>query len=273
MAWVGSSSSYTNPPLLTLQLPSSLPPPSIYICVELSAIIACQSSLLASLNWARALHFNQSRLDSAFPFARSHSLDIYQLCKMCNNPVVLPESLNPIGSQHVAGSSNYSFSEYEREWIKGAFAVIDEDQDGTVSKEELGRFMEKLGLRLPKDTVASIWSSVSTGKEDNDYLDIDAFHLLYASTCKALKQDFPEMSQAGHHEEEEDEDLMEAFNVFDRDGDGFICPAELQRVLCNLGFAHPSQAIADCEEMISKVDQDGNGLIDFPEFKLMMASW
>ncbi|KAH7298327.1 hypothetical protein KP509_25G037600 [Ceratopteris richardii] len=66
----------------------------------------------------------------------------------------------------------------------------------------------------------------------------------------------------------EDEDLMAAFHVFDKDDDGFITPKELQKVLCSLGFGEAMQLDA-CVEMIRKADRNGDGRIDFQEFKMM----
>uniref|UniRef100_A0A0A9CI04 EF-hand domain-containing protein n=1 Tax=Arundo donax TaxID=35708 RepID=A0A0A9CI04_ARUDO len=56
--------------------------------------------------------------------------------------------------------------------------------------------------------------------------------------------------------------------VFDADGNGVITPAELARVLRGLGEA---ATVAQCRRMIRCVDRNGDGLVSFDEFKLMMA--
>ncbi|CAO2172743.1 unnamed protein product [Urochloa humidicola] len=65
-----------------------------------------------------------------------------------------------------------------------------------------------------------------------------------------------------------EEDLRHAFRVFDADGNGTISAAELARVLRGLG---ESASVAQCRRMIEGVDQNGDGLISFEEFKVMMA--
>jgi calmodulin len=62
--------------------------------------------------------------------------------------------------------------------------------------------------------------------------------------------------------------FKEAFNLFDKDGEGFINTNELASVLRSLG---QNNTEAELQEMISEIDIDGNGSIDFPEFLTMMA--
>jgi calcium-binding protein CML len=68
---------------------------------------------------------------------------------------------------------------------------------------------------------------------------------------------------------DEEEDMREAFNVFDQNGDGFITVEELRSVLSSLGLKQ-GRTTEDCRKMISKVDADGDGRVDFTEFKQMM---
>merc|ERR1711920_516628 len=66
-----------------------------------------------------------------------------------------------------------------------------------------------------------------------------------------------------------EEELIEAFKVFDRDCDGFISASELRYSMTNLG-----EKLSDLEvdEMIKEADMDGDGQINYDEFvKMMMA--
>ncbi|KAJ4762489.1 hypothetical protein LUZ62_072864 [Rhynchospora pubera] len=62
-------------------------------------------------------------------------------------------------------------------------------------------------------------------------------------------------------------DHREAFSLFDKDNDGFITKQELATVIRQLG-QNPSDE--DVQEMISEVDTDGNGTVDFSEFLSLM---
>ncbi|KAJ3802077.1 calmodulin-like protein [Lentinula aff. detonsa] len=62
-------------------------------------------------------------------------------------------------------------------------------------------------------------------------------------------------------------DQLEAFSLFDKDGDGTITTLELGTVMRSLG-QNPTDA--ELQDMINEVDVDGNGTIDFNEFLAMM---
>lgn len=68
--------------------------------------------------------------------------------------------------------------------------------------------------------------------------------------------------------EEQIVEFQEAFNLFDKDKDGTITTQELGTVMKSLG-QYPSEN--ELRDLISEVDTDGNGVIDFKEFLGMMA--
>lgn len=68
--------------------------------------------------------------------------------------------------------------------------------------------------------------------------------------------------------QDKDEEIIEAFKVFDRDGDGKISKQELYLVMKALGENLTEEEI---EEMIREADINGDGEIDFYEFKAMMG--
>jgi calmodulin len=63
-------------------------------------------------------------------------------------------------------------------------------------------------------------------------------------------------------------EFREAFNIFDKDGDGRITAKELGTVMRSLG-QNPSEA--ELQDMVNEVDIDGNGTIEFDEFLYMMS--
>eukprot|EP00092_Neocalanus_flemingeri_P056876 GFUD01067478.1.p1 GENE.GFUD01067478.1~~GFUD01067478.1.p1 ORF type:complete len:150 (-),score=53.36 GFUD01067478.1:94-543(-) len=83
--------------------------------------------------------------------------------------------------------------------------------------------------------------------------------------------DFPEflemMSLKSDSENAEDE-IREAFQVFDGDGNGFINRQELACVMGNLGEALTP---AEIQGMIDEADVDGDGQINYEEFYNMMC--
>ena len=72
--------------------------------------------------------------------------------------------------------------------------------------------------------------------------------------------------RSSNHAEEE---LREAFNVFDKDGNGFISASELRHVMVNLGERLTDEEV---DEMVREADIDGDGQINYEEFVKMMMS-
>mmetsp|Transcript_21955 Transcript_21955/g.50039 ORF Transcript_21955/g.50039 Transcript_21955/m.50039 type:complete len:97 (+) Transcript_21955:691-981(+) len=64
-----------------------------------------------------------------------------------------------------------------------------------------------------------------------------------------------------------EEEILEAFKVFDKDGNGFISAAELRHIMTNLGEKLTDEEV---DEMIREADIDGDGQINYEEFVKMM---
>uniref|UniRef100_A0A7N2N8J1 EF-hand domain-containing protein n=1 Tax=Quercus lobata TaxID=97700 RepID=A0A7N2N8J1_QUELO len=62
-------------------------------------------------------------------------------------------------------------------------------------------------------------------------------------------------------------ELREAFDLYDLDKNGLISANELQEVLRRLG---EKCTLVECSKMISSFDTDGDGHVNFEEFKNMM---
>jgi len=66
-----------------------------------------------------------------------------------------------------------------------------------------------------------------------------------------------------------EQEIKEAFKVFDKDGNGYISAAELKHVMNNLGEKLADQEV---DEMIREADVDGDGQINYEEFVKMMGA-
>merc|ERR1739841_280922 len=68
--------------------------------------------------------------------------------------------------------------------------------------------------------------------------------------------------------EEQMEEIREAFGLFDADASGMIDVRELKAAMRALGFEVKNEEL---KKMVSDVDNDGNGTIEFGEFLEMMT--
>lgn len=138
--------------------------------------------------------------------------------------------------------------------VKRIFHMFDKNGDGKITKKELSDSLENLGISISDPDMIQMIEKIDINGDG--CVDIDEFEELY----KSIMDD-----------KDEDEDMREAFNVFDQNGDGFITEEELSTVLASLGFKH-GKALEECKRMIKKVDSDGDGMVNFMEFKQMMKA-
>merc|ERR1719421_747705 len=84
--------------------------------------------------------------------------------------------------------------------------------------------------------------------------------------------DFPEflsLMARKQKDQDIDDELIEAFKVFDTDKNGFISAGELREVMTNLGEKLTDEEVFD---MVQEADSDKDGQINFEEFEVMMMA-
>lgn len=114
------------------------------------------------------------------------------------------------------------------------------DFDGTFHSASMGRWWQFRDNRT---------------RVSEDIFVADVFHP-FSNTKEFLAMMAWKMKEADHEQE-----LREAFNVFDRDNDGFITAEELRHVMTSMS---ESEQLTDVEldAMIREADQNGDGQID-----------
>ncbi|KAE8692117.1 putative calcium-binding protein CML28 [Hibiscus syriacus] len=132
------------------------------------------------------------------------------------------------------------------------FQMFDKNGDGKITKKELSDSLSTLGIFIDDKELNQMVDKIDVNGDG--FVDIEEFGALYQTIM---------------NERDEEEDMKEAFNVFDQNIDGFITEEELRSVLASLGLKQ-GRTIEDCKQMIKKVDVDGDGMVNFKEFKQMM---
>ncbi|KAL6954249.1 hypothetical protein U1Q18_044971 [Sarracenia purpurea var. burkii] len=137
--------------------------------------------------------------------------------------------------------------------VQMVFRYLDENGDGKISAAELQRSVRAVGGELSREEARLAVESLD---EDGDGL------LGFEEFGKLMEEDEEE------EEEERDEELRQAFGMYEMGGSGCITPTSLKKMLSRLG---ESTTIKDCKAMIRKFDLDGDGVLNFDEFKIMMC--
>jgi calmodulin len=136
--------------------------------------------------------------------------------------------------------------------FKEAFALFDKDGDGCITSKELGIVMRSLGQNPTEAELQSYINEVDKNK--NGTIDFPEFLALMSKKMETR---------------ENEEDIKEAFRVFDKDNTGFISVAELRHVLTSIGEKLNDDEV---DELLREADADGDGQINWQDFVKLMTS-
>lgn len=143
-----------------------------------------------------------------------------------------------------------NLSEEEIHGLKAMFTNIDTDNSGTITYEELKKGLAQLGANLTEAEVKQLMEAADVDGNGS----IDYIEFITATMHK--------------HRLEREENLYKAFQYFDKDSSGFITRDELETAMKEHGIADA----ATIKEIISEVDADHDGRINYEEFCTMMRS-
>ncbi|KAJ9505262.1 hypothetical protein QJQ45_027904 [Haematococcus lacustris] len=153
-----------------------------------------------------------------------------------------------------------------------------------MSSAELGTVMRSLGQNPTEAELQDMINEVDV--DGNGTIDFPEFLMLMARKMKVPKSPPPHDGTTGPpfplsnisnmaymQETDHEDELREAFKVFDKDGNGFISAVEqcmqLRHVMTNLGERLTDEEV---EEMIREADVDGDGQVNYEEFVNMMIA-
>lgn len=138
--------------------------------------------------------------------------------------------------------------------MEKVFKKFDANGDGRISASELQSLLKNLGSETTPEEVSRMMTEMD--KDGDGFIDLKEFAEFHRGSEELVKD-----SSNGNRE------LREAFDMYDKDKNGLISARELHTVLKSLG---EKVSMKDCSRMISSVDADGDGHVNFEEFKKMM---
>ncbi|PKI52836.1 probable calcium-binding protein CML27 [Punica granatum] len=144
-------------------------------------------------------------------------------------------------SFHVQGMSDAE--------LQKVFNQFDTNGDGKISAAELSQVLSAMGSVTSKEDIQRAMEEIDSDRDG--YINLPEF----AALCRS--------NSSG------ESDLRDAFNLYDQDRNGLISASELHLVLNRLNMGC---SVEDCVRMIKSVDYDGDGNVNFAEFKKMMTA-
>jgi len=183
------------------------------------------------------------------------------------------------------------------EELRAGFDLLDGDQSGRISVEDLAKATAALGVKVSRCEVQAMLARFDLYKVGA--LTFEAFCIMMgpnpgestrqASLNTSSIPSFPSSSELGEYlsdsdgagasdtagansgdsiEEELEEELRHTFEALDVDRSGFIDPANVREVLGRFGVRLTEQEAA---AMLKTGDVKGDGVIDFQEFAALMC--
>lgn len=140
-----------------------------------------------------------------------------------------------------------SLSEEEIAGLKEMFKMIDTDNSGQITLEELKHGLERVGANLKDSEISGLMKAADV--DNSGTIEYGEFVAAMLHLNKIQKEDH----------------LFAAFSYFDKDGSGYITQDELQQACEKFGLSD-----IRLEDIMREVDQDNDGRIDYSEFVAMM---
>jgi len=135
---------------------------------------------------------------------------------------------------------------------RDAFVMFDLDKDGYITPKELAQVMKSLNYDSSETQVEGLFADVHGGR--NGKIGFEEFITLMNKRNKEI---------------DPEEEVINAFKVFDREGNGTISSIDLKYLMTTLGDKITEDEI---DEMLRDADIDGDGYINYEEFVRMIMN-
>ena len=137
--------------------------------------------------------------------------------------------------------------------LKEIFTRFDMDADGSLTHLELAALLRSLGLKPTGDQLHALLANIDAN--GNGAIEFDEL-------VQAILPDINDEVLVNQDQ------LLEVFRTFDRDGNGYITAAELAGSMAKMG--HPL-TYRELSDMMREADTNNDGVLSFQEFATIMA--
>ncbi|XP_013779831.1 troponin C [Limulus polyphemus] len=145
-------------------------------------------------------------------------------------------------------------SKEQVQMLRKAFDMFDRDKKGVIHTNMVSTILRTLGQTFEEKDLKDLIAEID--QDGSGELEFEEFMALAA---RFLVEEDAEAMQ---------EELREAFRLYDKQGQGFINVSDLRDILRALDDKLTEDEL---DEMIAEIDTDGSGTVDFDEFMEMMT--
>ncbi|KAM0726351.1 Troponin C [Formica fusca] len=139
--------------------------------------------------------------------------------------------------------------------LKMAFDAFDPEKKGCIGTNMVGTILDMLGHEVKSEELSEIILEVDTWGTGE---------LKFEDFCQVASRFLEEDTDA----EAVQQELREAFRLYDKEGDGYITTDVFRDILHELDDALSPEEL---DMIIDEVDADGSGTVDFDEFMEVMT--
>nr|CAD7393960.1 unnamed protein product [Timema cristinae] len=165
------------------------------------------------------------------------------------NPTEIRTSISP--SSAVELNTTSTLANYATDAVlRKAFEAFDREKKGCISTDMVRTILEMLGHHVDDQIIKDIINEVDA--DGSGELEFDEFVTLAGRFL--IEEDAEAMQQ----------ELKEAFRLYDKEGDGYITTAVLREILKELDDKLTKEEL---DMMIEEIDTDGSGTVDFDVLK------
>ena len=145
-----------------------------------------------------------------------------------------------------------SLSEETKADYMDAFNMFDTNHDGTINSQKIGELMRKLGKNPTESQLNQIIGNIAKNNSKQIVFD-----------------DFVELMEQKNKENDPEIEIINMFQIFNKDNNGLISNEELFHIIRTFGETLTDEEI---REIITEADVDGDGYINYEEFVRMMTT-
>ena len=140
--------------------------------------------------------------------------------------------------------------------LKVCFDLFDTRKQDYLSADELGEIMRAMGFRPTEEELVDLVNEID--EDGSGQIEFAEFCQL----CATFLVEDPDI-------ETMKKELKDAFRIYDKEGQGFITMDVLRGLIAELLAPLTDEEL---DGIISELDEDGSGTMDFDEFCEMMMS-